>query len=94
MASSYKDEKTATGLRDMESVQKLMTSPVLMAIFDIPWTPFFLVGIMIFHPWLGYLGIARRKHSSSSSKAPAALGKFVEKAGHFTDTLKAKLSKR
>ncbi len=52
------DEKTATGLRDLESVQKLMTSPVLMAIFDIPWTPFFLVGIMIFHPWLGYLGIA------------------------------------
>jgi ABC-type protease/lipase transport system fused ATPase/permease subunit len=52
------DEKTATGLRDLESVQKLITSPVLMAIFDIPWTPFFLVGIMIFHPWLGYLGIA------------------------------------
>ena len=52
------DEKTATGLRDLESVQKLMTSHLLMAIFDIPWTPFFLVGSMIFNPWLGYLGIA------------------------------------
>lgn len=51
------DEKSATGLRDLESVQRLMTSPVLMSVFDIPWTPFFIIGIMIFHPWLGYLAI-------------------------------------
>ncbi|MGH1454491.1 MAG: type I secretion system permease/ATPase [Paracoccaceae bacterium] len=52
------DEKTQTGLRDLESVQRLMTSPALMALFDIPWTPLFLIGIFIFHPWLGYLAIA------------------------------------
>ncbi|PTX41054.1 ATP-binding cassette subfamily C protein [Allosediminivita pacifica] len=52
------DELSQSGLRDLESVQRLMSSPVLMAIFDIPWTPFFLVGIAIFHPWLGYLAIA------------------------------------
>lgn len=52
------DESTETGLRDLEAVQRLMTSPALMAIFDIPWTPLFLVGIAIFHPWLGYLAIA------------------------------------
>ncbi|ETX28016.1 type I secretion system permease/ATPase [Roseivivax isoporae] len=52
------DELAATGLRDLESVQRLMSSPVLMAFFDIPWTPFFLVGIALFHPWLGYLAIA------------------------------------
>ncbi|TCS65225.1 type I secretion system permease/ATPase [Primorskyibacter sedentarius] len=51
------DQLAATGLRDLESVQRLMASPVLMAVFDIPWTPFFLLGIMIFHPWLGYLAI-------------------------------------
>lgn len=51
------DEKSATGLRDLESVQRLMTSPVLMSVFDIPWTPFFILGILIFHPWLGYLAI-------------------------------------
>ncbi len=52
------DEKTQTGLRDLESVQRLMTSPALMALFDIPWTPLFLLGIFIFHPWLGYLAIS------------------------------------
>jgi ATP-binding cassette subfamily C protein len=35
-----------------------MASPVLLAAFDIPWTPFFIVAIFIFHPWLGYLALA------------------------------------
>lgn len=47
-----------TGIRDLEAVQKLMSSPVLMAVFDIPWTPVFLIGISIFHPWLGMLAVA------------------------------------
>ena len=51
------DENTATGLRDLEAIQRLMTSPVMTAIFDIPWTPFFLAGIWIFHPWLGMLAL-------------------------------------
>ncbi|KMK65330.1 type I secretion system permease/ATPase [Puniceibacterium sp. IMCC21224] len=57
-ASVQPDELSATGLRDLESVQRLMASPVLMAIFDIPWTPVFLIGISLFHPWLGYLAMA------------------------------------
>lgn len=44
-------------LRDLESVQRLLSSPVLTALFDIPWTPFFLFGILIFHPWMGALAI-------------------------------------
>ncbi|EPX86990.1 type I secretion system permease/ATPase [Salipiger mucosus] len=51
------DELAQTGLKDLESVQRLMSSPVLMSIFDIPWTPVFIVGIFIFHPWLGYLAM-------------------------------------
>jgi len=43
--------------RDLESVQRLLTSPVLMAIFDMPWTPIFLVAIFIFHPLMGWLAI-------------------------------------
>ena len=51
-------EATNSGLRDLESVQRLLASPVLTAIFDIPWTPVFLGGIFLFHPWLGYLAIS------------------------------------
>ncbi|MEM8848590.1 MAG: type I secretion system permease/ATPase [Pseudomonadota bacterium] len=44
-------------LRDLEAVQRLMSSPVFLALFDVPWTPLFLVAIFIFHPWLGYLAM-------------------------------------
>jgi ATP-binding cassette subfamily C protein len=56
-SSVQNDELAQTGLRDLESVQRLISSPVLMAFFDIPWSPFFIIAIMIFHPWLGYLAI-------------------------------------
>jgi ATP-binding cassette subfamily C protein len=44
-------------LRDLEAVQRLMSSPVFLALFDVPWTPLFLVAIFVFHPWLGYLAV-------------------------------------
>ena len=52
-----RDPAAQTGLADLESVQRLISSPVLMAAFDIPWTPVFLAGICFFHPWLGYLAM-------------------------------------
>ncbi len=52
------DPRAQTGLADLESIQRLIASPVLMAAFDIPWTPVFLFGITLFHPWLGLLAVA------------------------------------
>ena len=51
------DPNAQTGLADLESVQRLISSPVLMSVFDIPWTPVFLAGIMLFHPLLGFLAM-------------------------------------
>jgi len=50
-------EESRTGLRDLESVQRLITSPALMAVYDIPWTPLFFLGIFIFHPLMGFLAL-------------------------------------
>ncbi len=50
--------EAASGLRDLESVQKLFTSPAFMSLFDLPFAPIFFVGIFIFHPWMGYLALA------------------------------------
>ena len=44
--------------RDLESIQRLWASPVLIAVFDIPWTPFFVAAIFVFHPMLGWLAVA------------------------------------
>lgn len=51
------DEVSQTGVRDLESVQRFITSPALIALYDIPWTPVFLASIAIFHPWLGIMAL-------------------------------------
>jgi ATP-binding cassette subfamily C protein len=48
---------TTTAMRDLDSVQRALSSPAAFAIFDIPWTPVFVVIIFIFHPYMGILGI-------------------------------------
>ncbi len=45
-------------LRDLEAVQRFVGSPALLSLFDMPWTPLFILGIFIFHPWLGWLAVA------------------------------------
>ncbi|WP_299965181.1 type I secretion system permease/ATPase [uncultured Roseobacter sp.] len=47
----------ASGLRDLETVQGLFTSPLMLALFDVPWTPLFIGAIFIFHPWLGWMAL-------------------------------------
>ena len=52
------DSLAASGLKDLESIQKLLGSSALIAVLDMPFTPLFLVGISFFHPWLGILAIS------------------------------------
>jgi ATP-binding cassette subfamily C protein len=56
-AALVRDAGGKTPLRDLEAVQKLMSSPVFLALFDVPWTPLFVAAIFIFHPWLGWLAV-------------------------------------
>lgn len=44
---------TASGLRDLDAVQRFTGSPVMLAVFDLPWAPIFLAAVYIFHPLLG-----------------------------------------
>jgi ATP-binding cassette subfamily C protein len=47
----------STALRDLDSVQRTLASPAVFSVFDIPWTPVFVVIIFIFHPLLGVVGV-------------------------------------
>jgi ATP-binding cassette subfamily C protein len=44
--------------RDLEAMQRYWSSPLSAAMLDMPWTPFFLAAIFVFHPLLGVLAIA------------------------------------
>lgn len=43
--------------RDLEAVQRLWASPVLIAVFDIPFSPMFVAAIFVFHPFTGWLAV-------------------------------------
>ncbi|WP_432689808.1 type I secretion system permease/ATPase [Pseudooceanicola sp. C21-150M6] len=56
-SSTRQDQIAATGIRDLESIQRFMSSPALFAFYDIPWTPLFLLAITLFHPLLGLMAL-------------------------------------
>jgi ATP-binding cassette subfamily C protein len=59
MATVAPNEPSAMAAqRDLESIRGFLASPVFLALFDMPWTPIFVVAIFIFHPALGFLAIA------------------------------------
>ncbi len=47
----------SAALHDLEAVRALLGSPVLLALFDMPWTIVFLAAIFLFHPLLGWLAL-------------------------------------
>ncbi|MDO5648263.1 type I secretion system permease/ATPase [Paracoccus sp. (in: a-proteobacteria)] len=47
----------ASGMRDLDSVQRMIGSPVMLAFFDLPWVPIFLGAVFMFHPLLGVVAL-------------------------------------
>ncbi len=45
-------------IQDLDAVRSFLSSPVLLAFFDLPWTPIFIAAVFIFHPMLGWLAVA------------------------------------
>ncbi len=58
MGQSPGDPLALAAQRDLEAVQRLWASPVLIAIFDIPWAPMFFAAIFIFNQLLGWMSVA------------------------------------
>lgn len=85
----------AGGLRDLDAVRRLMASPTLVAMFDIPMTPLFIFGIWVFHPWLGIMALsggamligltalAQWVTKGPRRRAERAAGEARQMAGHF-----------
>ena len=47
----------ATGLADLEAMQRFASGPAPFAFFDAPWTPVFLFALFLFHWMLGLLAV-------------------------------------
>lgn len=44
-----------TALGDADKVRSFITGQGVLAFFDVPWTPIFLILCFAFHPWLGWV---------------------------------------
>ncbi|HWI88334.1 MAG TPA: type I secretion system permease/ATPase [Sphingomicrobium sp.] len=44
-------------MRDFDSIRTAMATPAIAAIFDLPWTPVFLLVAFMLHFWIGILAI-------------------------------------
>ena len=52
------DAQSKKGLLELAAVQRLLTSPVVFSVFDLPWLPVFFAIIFVFHPLLGAMALA------------------------------------
>lgn len=55
--ASNKTMSSAQGLRDLDAVRGFLSGPGLIALFDAPWTPIFLILVFVIHPALGALAL-------------------------------------
>jgi ATP-binding cassette subfamily C protein len=51
-------DRPASGLRDLSTIQGFLSSPLPGALFDLPWAPFFVVLLFVFHPLMGWFAVA------------------------------------
>ena len=56
-AALHRTHRSAGRLQDLETIRGFFASPAILALFDAPWTPVFLIAIFIFHPMLGWLAV-------------------------------------
>src|SRR6185503_20484361 len=46
------------GLRDVATLRTVLTGQGVLSLYDVPWLPFFLLIIFLFHPLLGVVAVA------------------------------------
>ena len=87
----------ATGLEDLEAMQRFASGPGPFAFFDAPWTPVFLFVLFAFHWMLGLLAVASGVmllalallNSARTSRLQAQAGDASSRAAHFAQQLRA-----
>jgi ATP-binding cassette subfamily C protein len=79
LAIAPQDIPALAAQRDLDALARFWGSPGLLALFDAPWVPLFLLAILMFHPLLALLALAggavlvAMAWASQSRAAPAQL---------------------
>jgi len=89
-ARSGQRKEPQAALKDLASIEKFITSPALLALFDLPWISVFFVGIYLFHPLLGAMTLVSGMALIGLSLANQwARRSAFAAAMHYTEELEA-----
>ena len=89
--------RPATGVRDLEAIQRFASGTGPFAFFDAPWTPVFLCVLFVFHWMLGALAVfsgclllllALLNHARTG-RLQAELGEATARSEHFIEQMRA-----
>ena len=89
--------RPATGLRDLESIQRFASSSGPFAFFDAPWTPIFLFALFMFHWMLGVLAVLSGcllllialLNQKGTASLQEELGRASARSGYFIEQMRA-----
>ena len=87
----------ATGLQDLEAMQRFASGPGPFAFFDAPWTPAFLFVLFMFHWLLGVLAVISGVllvalalvNSARTARLQAGANEAAAAAFHFVEQVRA-----
>ena len=87
----------ATGLADLEAMQRFASGPGPFAFFDAPWTPVFLFVLFTFHWLLGLLAVGSGVlllvlallNQARTGRLQAEAGEASARAFHFVEQVRA-----
>ncbi len=89
--------RPATGLRDLEAIQRFASSNAPFAFFDAPWTPVFLCVLFLFHWMLGALAVfsgcllllLALLNQARTGRLQAEIGEATARSAHFVEQMRA-----
>ena len=55
--SSATPVQRAQAMRDFDTLRGTLTGPAIIAIFDAPWAPIYIIICFMLHPWIGVLAL-------------------------------------
>lgn len=89
--------RPATGVRDLESIQRFASSNGPFAFFDAPWTPIFLCVLFMFHWLLGVLAVfsgclllaLALLNQARTGKLQQEVGESMAQSMHFMEQMRS-----